>query len=85
MEAHFRGLDYREDTFTHKFIAPIYDISVTDWSNIVWYITFIVLCISIYKLWNNDIVKDAWKCYTKSNKSFQNTIHCFAPLFTLKF
>jgi hypothetical protein len=91
MEAHLRGLDYRQDTFTHKFIAPIYDISTTEWNNIVWIITLIVLFISIYKLCNNDLLKDTWECYKKSKsqdslyKSFLNIIKCFRPLFTIKY
>jgi len=90
IEANLRGLEYREDTFTHKFIAPIYDISVTEWSNTVWVITFVLLCISLYKLWNNDIVKNAWKCYKESkpqdslSKSFTNVVKCFTPLFVIK-
>lgn len=89
MEAHLRGLKCREDTFTHKFIAPIYDISVTEWSNIVWFITLFVLCISIYKLYNNDKIKNAWKCYKESKpqdsvyNSFLNIIKCFKPLFVV--
>lgn len=53
-ESYLRGLNTREDTFTHQFIAPLYDISATEWSNIVWIVTFVVLCISIYKLYYID-------------------------------
>jgi hypothetical protein len=90
LEAHLRGLDTRENTFTHKFIAPMYDISLTEWSNIVWIITSIVLCISIYKLYHTDKFKIAWKCYLESEeeeKTFSNKIvqflECFKPLFII--
>ena len=90
MEAHLRGLNGREETFTHKFIAPVYDISATEWSNIVWYITVIVMCISIYKLYNTDKFKNAWKCFNELEPS-QNTserlfniINCFKPIFIME-
>jgi hypothetical protein len=89
LEAHLRGLDTREDTFTHKFIAPMYDISATEWSNIVWIVTSIVLCISVYKLYHTDKFKIAWDCYNnvKSEKTIYNKIiqilQCFKPLFII--
>lgn len=89
LEAHLRGLDTREDTFTHQFIAPMYDISITEWSNIVWVITSIVLCISIYKLYHTDKFKIAWKCYSEleSGKSIYENItqflECFKPVFII--
>jgi hypothetical protein len=88
-EAHLRGLDTREDTFTHQFIAPVYDISATEWSNIVWIITSVALCISIYKLYNTDKFKIAWKCYSESSSKttiYSKTSHflaCFKPLFII--
>lgn len=87
MEAHLRGLNSREDTFTHQFIAPVYDISATEWSNIVWYITVFVMGISIYKLYNTEKFKMAWKCYQESESSKDisdrifNMVNCFKPLF----
>lgn len=89
LEANLRGLDTREDTFTHQFIAPVYDISATEWSNIVWVITTVVLLISIYKLYYSDKFKTAWKCYSEieSGETFSDKIgqflECFKPLFIL--
>jgi hypothetical protein len=89
LEAHLRGLDGREETFTHKFIAPVYDISSTEWSNIVWIITFVVFCISIYKLYNTDKFKIAWKCFEEMEPSdklkdkFLHLVNCFKPLFIM--
>lgn len=89
LEAHLRGLDSRQDAFTHKFIAPMYDISSTEWSNIVWIITLIVLCISIYKLYNTDKFKIAWKCYLESEEEpylydkITQFANCFKPLFVI--
>ncbi len=90
-EAHLRGLDSREETFTHKFVAPMYDISATEWSNIVWVITAVVACISIYKLYNTDKFKNAWECYMKINPNisgfYDKLMHftnCFKPLFIME-
>jgi hypothetical protein len=90
MEAHLRGLDSREHTFTHQFIAPVYDISATEWSNIVWCITVIVMGISIYKLYNTEKFKIAWQCFNELESSNNmgdrifNMINCFKPLFIME-
>ena len=49
LEAKLRGLDYVE-TFAHKFVSPIYDISSSDWGSFTTVLTLIVLFISISKL-----------------------------------
>lgn len=43
------------ECFTHKFIAPIYDFNKNNknFSNIIYIFTIMLLCISIYKLYNN--------------------------------
>lgn len=81
IEGQLRGV-HRTKTFTHQFIAPLYKISSTEWSNIVWFITFIVLCVSMYKLYHTDKFKIAMKCYYDSKEfSFKHTLACFKPLF----
>jgi len=81
IEGQLRGVD-RTETFTHQFISPVYKITSTEWSNIVWLITFIVMCISIYKLYHTDKFKTALKCYYESKEfSFKHTVSCFRPLF----
>lgn len=72
LEASLRGTD-TSNTFTHQFIAPMYDISSSDWSNFVWIITTILLCISLYTLYNNTKFKEAWNCYT-NNKHMYNCL-----------
>jgi len=61
LESKLRGLD-KSESFTYKFIAPMYDISKTDWSNLCYVITFIVLGISLYKLYNSERVAKAFVC-----------------------
>lgn len=81
IEGQLRGID-RTETFTHKFISPVYKISSTEWSSIIWIITFIVMCVSMYKLYHTDKFKTALKCYYDSKEfSFKHTIACFRPLF----
>lgn len=53
MEAKLRGLDYT-DSFSHKFIGPIYDISKTTWSNICYIITITLMIVSIYYIYKSN-------------------------------
>lgn len=62
MESKLRGLDYTE-SFTHKFIAPIYDISQTTWSQICYIITIIVLSLSLYHVYYVKDWKQSWECF----------------------
>lgn len=83
LESKLRGLD-NTDTFTHKFISPIYKISNTDMSSICWFITFIAMSISIYNLYNSKKFKIVMDNYNKtSDKSWNNTFKLFQPLFIL--
>lgn len=68
LEAQLRGID-RVNTFTHDFIAPIYDISNTDWSEICTLITLILLFISIIKLVNNQKAKQMWETCKQINNT----------------
>jgi hypothetical protein len=83
LESQLRGLD-SADTFSHKFISPIYDISESEWNNILWIITFIVMCISIYKLYHTEKFKNAWNCYMKLEEfTWQKRFECFKSLFVI--
>lgn len=85
MESYLRG-DCRENTFTHQFIAPIYEISESEWNYIVWIATIILLFISIYKLYHSEKLKIALECFreTQSEGSrFTHFINCFKPLFVI--
>lgn len=81
LESSFRGID-RKEGFLHQFISPIYKINSTEWSNIIWLITFILMCISIYKLYNSEKLKIAFeKYYNESDKTWKNTFYHFKPIF----
>jgi len=90
LEGYLRGTN-RTDTFTHKFIGPLYNINTSDWSTIVHRITYILMFISIYKLYKNKRVKDAYECYNQlkfiGNETFSEKMNkiteCFYPLFLL--
>ena len=90
MEAKLRGLD-RTESFTHKFIAPLYDISRTEWSRICYIVTIVLMFVSIHYLYNSDKVSQAWKCFTDRNSDpeYKNlplyrriifSFNCFKPL-----
>jgi len=90
MEAKLRGLD-RTESFTHKFISPLYDISKTEWSRFCYIITIFLMCVSIYYLYHSDKVSKAWRCYNDTSidpeykqmpfyKKLIFGFNCFKPL-----
>lgn len=95
IESKLRGLDYTE-SFTHRIVAPIYDISKTTWSKFCYTVTIILLCVSIYKLIYSPKWKQAWEAYNQKYQEFDNEsnitdwytklvayMRCFEPLFML--
>ena len=90
IEAKLRGLD-KTQSFTHQFVAPMYEISTTEWSKLCYIITIVLLCVSMYYLYNSERVSRAFGLYkslsndpdylTKSfyEKSFI-TFNCFKDL-----
>jgi len=90
IEAKLRGLD-KTQSFTHQFVAPMYEISTTEWSKICYIITIVLLCVSMYYLYNSERVSKAFGLYSSlSNnpdyltKSFYEksfiTFNCFKDL-----
>jgi hypothetical protein len=85
LESNLRGLD-RKDTFLHKFIAPIYNISEYNLNNLIWTITLITFSISIYKLYNSKKVNEAFICYQNlpnDSYTFNDILKCFQSLFII--
>ena len=95
IESKLRGLDYTE-SFTHRLIGPVYEISKTAWSRFCYIFTILLLCISLYKLVNSTKWKQAWDMFNKKSLEFKNQdkeiswrskimtyICCFEPLFRL--
>jgi hypothetical protein len=80
IESYFRNTDVT-DTFTHAFISPIYDISATEWNNIVWIITIIVMCISLYKLIIHPVFNEV--LLKLSSSDFQDFLTVIQPLFVI--
>ena len=94
IESQLRGTD-RTESFTHKFIAPIYDISKTEWSRFCKIITIILLCISLYNLYYSKKTAKIFRCYNKliQDEEFLKKpflarlslyIFCFKDLFILR-
>jgi len=90
MESKFRGLNYTE-TFTHKFISPIYDISESNWIIMCYYITFFVMFLSVYNLIQSEKFIETYNCIcalkfdenTPTSKKIESYIECIKPLFIL--
>ena len=66
-ESYLRGISYK-NSFSHKFIAPIYNISHTDWSRFCYIITIFVMLISIYKIYNNGKISYVYQLYKTQKK-----------------
>jgi hypothetical protein len=63
LEAKLRGLDYTE-SFTHRFVGPMYDISGTTWSTICYVIVAITMAISIYRITQTDRWQMMKECFS---------------------
>lgn len=61
-ESKLRGMDYTE-SFSHKFIGPIYDISNTSWSNMCYIITIFLMILSIYLIYKSEEPRLAYQKY----------------------
>jgi hypothetical protein len=92
-EAKLRGLEYT-DSFSHQFIAPIYDISKTQWSRTCYIVTIGLMSISIYYLYNSKAFTKALECFREQRKKYKENpapfgerlmgyINCFLPLLIL--
>ena len=84
LEANLRGID-RQEGFLHQFVSPVYKITSTEWSNIVWILTSILACISIYKLYYSEKLKISLELYNNdTDKTWDKTLNYFRPLFVLE-
>lgn len=53
LESKLRGLDYTQ-SFTHKFIGPVYNISKKSWTKILYVIVVILMFASSYLLYKSN-------------------------------
>lgn len=67
LESKFRGLDSHADGFIHKFVAPMYDVSETNWSNFCWMVTLVLMSVSSYKLYHSEKLKEAMIVYNNKD------------------
>lgn len=88
LESQLRGLN-RTETFSHKFIAPIYDINESNWSAICYIITIFTMSLSLYYLYNNTTFKQVYNCicdlqFNSETHLFEKIVaytQCIKPLF----
>lgn len=86
LESQLRGLDYTE-SFTHKFIAPLYDVSQTQWITICYIIVITLMIISFVNLTKSDKWSELKGLCSKVNTNapfferIKQYIYCVKPLF----
>jgi hypothetical protein len=83
LEQSLRDLPHKSQCFTHQFIAPIYDISMSDWSKILYVITVSLLLISIYRFINHPRYQSFRECIEKTNWFSKEFFSCFRLIFEM--
>lgn len=95
IESKLRGLETTQ-TMAHKFIAPVYDISATEWSRICHIVVYVVIAVSAYKLYNSGALSDCMACFRQTREAFRSEpgtqfitrfrayIRCFMPMFEIR-
>jgi predicted neutral ceramidase superfamily lipid hydrolase len=90
LESKLRGLPSNE-SFSYKFISPIYSISNTDWSHVCYIITISLMFLSIYKLYHSEKLAKTIRCYTEKTRGEISTYNkmllffdCFKDLLILE-
>lgn len=79
LESQLRGIS-KDNTFSHQFISPIYDMSETKWSTFCYLITIFLIIVSVYRLQNLEEFKQAILCYNDQTKTFYEKMYCFINL-----
>lgn len=69
MESQLRGLNYTE-SFTHKFIGPVYEVTQTSWAAVCWTLTICLFLVSVYKIYYCEKWTIVFEHY---NKIIENT------------
>jgi len=83
IEASLRGC-HADETLTHKLVSPIYDID----NPVIYSITFILMCISMYKLYTNRYkFAQAYNLCTQIGNKYgivnklRAMMSCYGPIF----
>lgn len=89
LESQLRGIP-RNESFSYKFISPVYNMSKTDWSYFCYIITISLMCVSIYKLYHSEKLSKTIKCFSERSKDEISTYNkmliffdCFKDLLIL--
>lgn len=70
LESKLRGLHYT-DSFTHRFIGPVYDVSNSTWSTLCYVIVIVLALLSSYKLYTSKRWEQVSECYHKISESIK--------------
>ena len=71
LEGKLRGVDY-QNGFIHQFISPVYSMQNTEWNNICYSLTIILLSISIYRLYKSKKIDEFLDCYKRTKNTIKN-------------
>lgn len=74
LESQLRGLP-KGESFSYKFISPIYDISNTDWSYFCYIITISLMFVSIYNLYYSEKLEKTTRCFSEHNNNDKLSIY----------
>lgn len=77
LELSLRDLPHKSQCFTHQFIAPIYDISQSDWSKISYFLAISLMLISIYRFINHPKYQLFRECMKTTGWFSKDFFSCF--------
>lgn len=73
LECHLRGVK-PSHTFSHQFIAPMYDVSATDWSALCYVVTLVAMFWSVSKLRESGVLSKISACWNGEKSIAENAM-----------
>jgi hypothetical protein len=86
LECSLRGIS-KEQALSHRFIAPLYNVSDNEWTTFLYIFTIILMCIAFLKLYYNKTLSIVYYNFCKlysQNGNIHDYIRICKPLFDLK-
>lgn len=77
LEQTLRDLPNKSQCFSHQFIAPIYDISQTDWNKICYFLVISLMLVSIYRFIHHPRYKAFRECIQNTKWFSFDFFNCF--------
>ena len=85
LECSLRGIS-KENALSHRFIAPLYNVSDNQWITLLYIFTITLMCTSFFKVYYNKTLSIVCSklCKLDKNSSMQDYILTCQPLFDFK-